>query len=624
MYQLQILILEMIARGEPLRLVADSLCRRVEADFPGITCTVLAVDRSGLVHPIAAPSLAESYFAALDNAMIGPNAGSCGSAAYYGSPVVVEDISIDPRWASHGKAAIEQGFLACFSSPIFDSNERVIGALALYYRERRGPTEGERKVAETCVRLCGIAMERHGHILDGGRRTELDALTGLPNQNAFRTALAALSCDQPGGWAILLVDLDNLKIANDTFGHHVGDRLLQGVGTRIAATAGRDRTFRIGGDEFAVIIQDPVVLLELEAKAEAVLHAISAPLECDDYVITPHATIGGAVVSAAESTPDAVHRNADFALYHAKETQRGGFVRYWPGIGTRMTERLITIRSIDLALAEDRIVAYYQPYVRLGTRQIIGVEALCRLITPGGEIVPAGVFSEAISDARIASALTDRMLGLIGDDMRRWLDMGLPLQHMGVNATSADFRSGNLRDTLMNVFGARGIPVNSVTLEVTERVYIGEHDHVVSDAVQALRSSGFRVALDDFGTGYASLTHLLSVPVDAIKIDRSFVSRLLPGDPSMVIVEGIIDIAHKLGIRVVAEGIETVEQEAELTRLGCAVGQGFLFSRAVDADRLAELLRLHGEGLPNATPMPISSRGMAAQPRQSPQRLLIA
>jgi EAL domain-containing protein (putative c-di-GMP-specific phosphodiesterase class I) len=187
------------------------------------------------------------------------------------------------------------------------------------------------------------------------------------------------------------------------------------------------------------------------------------------------------------------------------------------------------------------------------------------------------------------------MIVRVATDMRRWLDMGLPFQHVGINLAAADFHAGNLQERLCSIFADANVPLRHVILEVTESVYLGERDHVVADEIKALRVGGMRVALDDFGTGFASLTHLLTVPVDIIKIDRSFVERLVSGDAGAIIVEGVMSIADKLGIRVVAEGIETDGQLAQLLDFGCTLGQGFLFSKAVDRHAATSLLKRFGQ-----------------------------
>ena len=588
--RLQNLILEMVAKGETIESTADRLCREVEGLQPDVICSVLSVDRSGLLHPLAAPSLPQAYSAALDGISIGPNVGSCGSAAYLRTPVAVIDIERDPRWENFKGLALPLGLKACWSSPICNAKGDVIGTFAFYYREQRGPTEFEQEVVATCVHLCALALERHERVVERERQANIDTLTGLGNRACFNQALAALPCTTPGAWALLVIDLDNLKTVNDTFGHHVGDLLIQQAASRMAAAAAPDGVFRLGGDEFAVIVQNPEALREIETTANALIEAIVVPAECDGHLIHPKATVGGAVLSREDHIAESVRQNADFALYHAKETGRGGFVRYWPGIGTAITHRLKAIQRVGAALKEDRIDAYYQPIVRLDTREIVGMEALCRLSEDDG-IISAADFCEATSDAHIAFGITERMLARVVGDMRVWLDMGLPLARVSLNVSSSDFYRGKLDEQLTAAFARENVSLEHLMLEVTEDVCIGQRDDVAARQIKAMRAKGLLVALDDFGTGFASLTHLLTFPVDMIKIDKSFINRLAPGNPSSAIVRGLLDIAREMNISVVAEGVETEVQAAQLRALGCSLGQGFLFSRAVDRDAFTQMLR---------------------------------
>ncbi|WP_240500012.1 GGDEF domain-containing phosphodiesterase [Sphingomonas montana] len=334
--------------------------------------------------------------------------------------------------------------------------------------------------------------------------------------------------------------------------------------------------------------------LDVERAAETILTALAEPAECRDQIIVPRATVGGAIPSAGDRNAERLCRNADFALYHAKETGRGGFVRYWPGLGTNITRRLGNIREVDAAFRQNRIDAFYQPVVRLDTCEIVGLEALCRMHL-GGQVVSADAFHEATKDVHIAKALTERMVTLVAADLRAWLDMGIPFQHVGVNVSSADMHGGKLGAMLTAAFERESVPLKHVIVEVTESVYMGDGDLSVEGALESPSEKGFRVALDDFGTGYASLNHLLTVPVDIIKIDKSFVDRLAPDNATMIIVEGLLRIARKLGIRVIAEGIETEDQAALLQRAGCVLGQGYLFSRAVDRHATTGLLIERGQ-----------------------------
>ncbi|MBR2173644.1 MAG: GGDEF domain-containing protein [Sphingopyxis sp.] len=589
MLKLQNIILEMIAKGDSLANISTRLCIEAEMLIPDAICSVLTIDGAGIIHPLAGPSLPSRYSAALDGIEPGPSAGSCGTAVYLRSEVTVTDIETDSRWADYKHLALPLGLRACWSSPILDATGEAVGTFAFYYRECRGPTELEREIVRQCVHLCAIALEREQRMEAHQQRALTDALTGLPNRAAFNAALGSLDCGVPGDWALLVIDLDNLKVANDTFGHHAGDCLLTIAGERIAKAVAPNASFRIGGDEFAAVIQSAVSSTDLDRTAEQILAALAEPAECGAHVIVPRATIGGAALSFGDRVAERVRQNADFALYHAKETGRGGYVRYWPGLGTNITRRLGDIRDVDAALREHRIDAYYQPVVRLDTREIVGLEALCRMRI-GDRVISAADFQEATKDVHVAVAMTARMIELVAADVRAWLDMGIAFQHVGINISSADMHGGRLDRLLADAFEKEGVPLKHVVLEVTETVYMGAGDRIVQRAVEALRAKGLRVALDDFGTGYASLTHLLTVPVDILKIDKSFIARLAPGDAGMAIVEGLIQIAGKLEMRVIAEGIETEEQVRELISAGCLLGQGYLFSEAVDRTATTALL----------------------------------
>ena len=527
--------------------------------------------------------------------MTGPQVGACGSAAYLRRAVATVDIATDPRWAGYREPVLALGLKACWSSPICDTAGTVLGTFALYFYASRGPSAREEEVVASCTSLCAIALERHQRVLERERGAYIDALTGLPNRASLDIAVERLSCAQPGAWGVLLVDLDNLKTINDTFGHAAGDALLQVVAARLGESVAPDRVFRMGGDEFSVILQQAGASTAIEAAAQHILDTLATPASCDGHMILPRATIGGAVLSADDADAKTVQQHADFALYHAKETSPGGFVQYWPGIGSAIKTRIEVTRDVDAALREGRIDAFYQPILRLDTRAIVGMEALCRLRRPDGEIVSAATFHHATSDVSVASHLTERMMAIVAADARAWLEQGIPLQHIGINISSADFHSGTLYGRLEAAFGRENVPLKHIILEVTESVYLGQRDPIVAREIKALRAHGLRVALDDFGTGFASLTHLLTMPVDVIKIDKSFIDRLGQGDPSLAIVEGLIDIARKLNIRVVAEGIESELQASSLLDIGCELGQGYLFSQAVSRQIATGLLMRFGQ-----------------------------
>jgi EAL domain-containing protein (putative c-di-GMP-specific phosphodiesterase class I) len=289
-------------------------------------------------------------------------------------------------------------------------------------------------------------------------------------------------------------------------------------------------------------------------------------------------------------------QHADLALQHAKQTARGGFVLYSDDLASAIAQRFRTLQTVTSALAEHRIEAHYQPIVRLDTREIIGLEALCRVRTPEGKIIAAGQLTDALQDLTLGNILTDRMLALVARDIKYWLDQGIPLQHVGVNVSMADFRKGDLHERILAAFNEQGAPLNHLVLEVTESVYMDANDGMVAQVIEDLRADNLLVALDDFGTGFASLTHLLNFPVDIIKIDRSFVTQMSAGRGEVVI-KALLDMAAGLGMRVIAEGVETAEQAVRLEHLGCVQAQGYLFGRATSREKIAEALRYRAQKL---------------------------
>jgi diguanylate cyclase (GGDEF)-like protein len=583
--QLQNTILEMIATGRPLEETLDCLCREVESLVPRMVCSVVAVDHQKRLRPLAGPTLPHAYSSALDGIEIGPFAGSCGTAAYYQEAVSATDIDTDVRWRNFKTLVRPLGFKACWSSPIL-SADRVVGTFAFYYFDRRGPSELEKNIVGACVHLCSIAFERHERVKERQRLTYTDALTGLGNRARFNAKLIE-DLRQPFG--ILLADIDNLKMVNDTFGHSAGDDLIKVVAERVMSVTGSDRIFRLGGDEFAIVV-DHQDGFDLKSEAFKVLSILKQPCSCNGHVVFPKVTIGGATSELGDG-PDDVRRKADIALYHGKEQNRGRFVEYHGDLGTALTRRFQAIRQVSQALAENRLSPHYQPIIRLGSTEIVGFEALCRITTTTGEIIDAVHFNEATTDAHVAAELTQCMMTRVAADIRRWLDMGLPFHRVAINLSASDFHTGNLKETLCEIFGGASVPLQHIVLEITESVYLGQQEDFLAREIKSLRDLGLHVALDDFGTGFASLTHLMTVPVDIIKIDQTFVKRLVPGDPAIIITEGLLEITAGLAIDVIAEGIETSEQARQLHALGCEFGQGYFFSKALDWETATLLLR---------------------------------
>ena len=592
---LQTVVLEAVARGEPLVVVADLICRRAEAMAPGVTCSILRVGAEGLLRFLAAPSLPSSYTnAAVGGLAMGPKAGSCGTAAFRNEEVVVTDIDTDPLWEGYRALTSPLGLKACWSTPIRSRDNAVLATFAFYYRTSRGPSDIERWIVKTCVHLCAIAIEHEQAREKIQRLAYYDVLTGLPNRARFGELLSQL-IERGHPFGLLLADIDHLKLVNDTAGHVYGDLLIKTIAGRIASSDSQLTSCRLGGDEFAILVDGCSTPEELDAVASRMIEGAAGLIQAGEQAFDPHVTAGGALFGPDGRDAATLSQNADFALYHAKEIRRGGYMPFTPGLRTAITERANCVRSVDLALTEGRMLAHYQPLVRIDTGEIVGLEALARMRTPDGRIASAAEFHEAMADPRIAWQLTGKILKQVARDIRHWLDLGIDFQHVGINVTTGDFARGDLEQRILGAFESEQVPLRHVILEVNEAVFMGGSDHMVARAVGALRAKGLLVALDDFGTGFASLTHLLSFPVDIIKIDRSFVDGLVADYSSRVICGAVTDIARRLDMRVVAEGIESAAQAQILLELGCRLGQGYFFSRPCSVEQTTRLLQLFAQ-----------------------------
>jgi len=580
--QFQQTVLSMIARGDSVADTAAHICREAETFAGGVLCSMVTVDPNGLLHPLAGPSLPADYSACLDGIAIGPNVGSCGSAAFLREAVTVSDIFVDHRWAPYKTLVEPLGVRACWSSPITRRDGHVVGAFGFYYEESRGPTSEEEHLVAECLDLSAFMLDREEMRAEIYRLANCDALTGLGNRAHFERTLAKAShSGQEMG--LLLADIDRLKDVNASFGYAAGDLLLSEVARRMAQIAWPYDAFRIGDSQFAILFTGHETTARMPRVANRLLGAMREPVRCGQYVISPTLTCGSATFHPLLlRDPAQLRRRADTALRHAKETARGAFVPFNERMARASTHRMQVVRSVTHALVEDRVEAYYQPIIRLDTRELAGLEALCRVRTPQGEIVPAAQFAESMQDPSIATLITDRMLAVVARDIRDWLDKGLHVGRVGVNVSMADFQKGDLRKRLLNALSAHDVSPSHVTLELTESVYLGEDEHNIIGTIEQLRTDGFLLALDDFGTGYASLTHLLNFPVDVIKIDKSLVDRMSPGDGGEVIMKALLEMAQGLDLRIVAEGVETNEQATHLERLGCKFVQGYLFGRPSD------------------------------------------
>jgi len=432
------------------------------------------------------------------------------------------------------------------------------------------------------TRLLRVAIEE-------GERSEYralhDDLTGLPNRTLFyRRVRAAISSAEAvrGEMAVLLIDLDQFKEVNDTLGHHSGDVLLQDLSKRLRhVLRTTDTVARLGGDEFAVLLTDLATSAAAASVAQQLLATLQAPLELRGLGINVKASIGLALYPLDGRDVDALMQRADIAMYRAKAGQRG-YRHYAPNEDPYSADRLAMIEELRRAIERDELVLHYQPKVDLATGRFVGVEALVRWPDPVRGVIPPAEFISLAEHSGLIRGLTRTVLRRALREIQE-----APLGHasVAVNISVHDLLDPEFPGEIKQQLSAAGIPEDRLVLEVTEGAIMSDPGHARL-VLSELHRSGVQVALDDFGTGYSSLTHLRQLPVNEIKIDRSFVGQMLKEESDAVIVESIIGLAHNLGLRVIAEGVEDKESWQRLVELRCDSAQGFLISPGLPIEAL--------------------------------------
>lgn len=427
------------------------------------------------------------------------------------------------------------------------------------------------------------------------RMAHIDALTGAPNRNYWTSRLQDLYArakDADACFTILMFDLDGFKEINDTRGHPAGDAVLIEVARRVQALTPEHGFFsRLGGDEFAILLDGEVAASDLDGLVRLISTSIQLPILFEGHRLQISGTFGSASYPLDASNIGDLMQRADIALYQAKRSSRSSFVSFRSEIGDLFSDKRRAIDLVAAAIDEGRLGPYYQSKVDLKTGRFLCFEALCRIEAADGTVMGPGQFQQAFLDEATTARVGDVMLEAVTADMAAWRSENLVYGRVALNVATADFAKGDLDERVLRRLKALDLPTVSFEIEVTENTILGREASVVEAALYRLRDAGLTVALDDFGTGYASLTHLRDAPIQYLKLDSSFIGGLGRGPESAIIVRSIVDLGHSLGMRLVAEGVETRGQAEFLRAIGCDEAQGFLYNRPMSRNVTRDFLR---------------------------------
>jgi diguanylate cyclase (GGDEF)-like protein len=496
---------------------------------------------------------------------------------------------------------VADGLESAMAAPVH-RNGTVVGSLVVgTHKANRHYTETEQEVLLAFAEHASLALN-DASALEAMRRAfgeavhqaTHDALTGLPNRTLVIDRLThalARARRNPCGLAVLFVDLDRFKVVNDSLGHSVGDEVLVQVAERLkGAVRPGDTVSRLAGDEFVVVCEDVLDEADLVRLGERMAHAIARPLSLYGRETIITASIGIALASP-ETTAEDLLRDADVAMYRAKERGRSRIELFDQAMRIRMLDRLETEHALRLAVQQGRLALHYQPTVCLTTGRVLSFEALVRWRHGERGLVSPNDFIGLAEDTGLIVPLGRWALETACHELASWRAMRPELEplQVSVNLSAGQFADPHLVAMVSAALEASGLPPDHLWLEITESVLMEEAAATI-DTLRALRALGVRLSIDDFGTGYSSLSYLKRFPVDVLKIDRSFVDGLGVDPEDQEIVTAIVSLARALGLGVVAEGVETAEQLDEVRRLGCNSVQGYYLGKPEPADKVLERL----------------------------------
>jgi len=512
-----------------------------------------------------------------------------------GEPNWIADVTEDPSFR-RGPEARAAGLRGAFAFPIRFGNE-ILGIMEFFSRESRPPDE-------MLVQSTGSIGSQIGQFMARGQAEErvrhlahFDELTGLPNRTLFNQRLShalARARRAEQSLAVLFIDLDRFKNINDTLGHDAGDRVLKEVAQRLSGCLREvDTVSRLGGDEFVVLIEAASRPADIAEVAQKILAAMARPVVLDAQEFHLTASIGISTSPGDSDDLQGLMKNADIAMYRAKEQGKNNFQFYSAQINVHTLERVALESDLRHALERDEFVLHYQPKVDIGSNRIVGMEALLRWQQPGKPLVPPNQFIPLAEETGLIVPIGEWVLRHACRRNKAWQEQGLPFLRIAVNLSPRQFAHANLLQEVAHALQETQLDPTWLELEITESMVMRDPERAVL-LLHELKAMGIHLSLDDFGTGYSSLSYLKRFPLDSVKIDRSFIQDLPRDSDDAGITQAIIAMAHSLRLAAIAEGVETAEQLEFLRSNGCDEMQGYLFCRPLPEDQLLPMLRAMG------------------------------
>ncbi len=517
--------------------------------------------------------------------------GVVGEVFATGVATSLPDLGKAPKFV-RAQHALQVGLQSAVAIPVRAGAE-IVGVVEFFSTDPGGVAPALLETLERAVSLLGKVLVRKRLEFNLVKQAlTSDALTYLPNRRSFSDRLNdAISESRRSGkaGAIFFLDLDRFKVINETLGYDQGDRLLRGVAERLLAFSRQyEGLARLGGDEFTILLPEAGEPEEIACTAHAILNTLARPFTLDGHEVYVTASIGISHFPADGEDSSTLMKHANSALVQAKKSQNC-FQFYQSSMQAATSERLILEHHLRRAMESDELVLHYQPQICLKSGRIIGAEVLVRWQHPELGLVPPGKFIPLAEETGLIIPMTEHILRQACDEGHCWQGMGLAPIRIAVNLSGNHFKRAGLVESVAEILLQTGFEPQYLELELTEGILMENVESTIG-TLNALSAMGIKFAIDDFGTGYSSLGYLKRFPLSILKIDQSFVQGIATSREDQAIVSAIIALAHRLNLKVIAEGVETEEQRNFLDEHGCDYAQGYLFSRPLPVAKFARLL----------------------------------
>jgi diguanylate cyclase (GGDEF)-like protein len=595
-------ILNLVASGADLPVILTTLAQFVESQSDGGFCSLVALDQQESHDALGvAPSLPEGFERAVVGASQEQGSEPCAEAIRSRAPIVVQDLAGYPLNAPLRDFVSQAGLHSVSAWPILGSKGQVLGALALYSRRHDNPHPSNAHLVGICTDLAGIAIETRWAADQIRHLAHHDDLTGLPNRLLFNYHLprALARAERTGGVVgVLFLDLDRFKIINDTLGHGAGDDVLCQVSDHLLeCLRATDTLARVGGDEFTVLVEQFEDPQDLGDIAQKLLTAAARTLTVNGQEYHLSGSIGIAIYPKDGADSASLLKNADIAMYRAKTSGRNNYQFYSNDINVHSVERLSLENQLRHAVERREFEVHYQPKINIQTGRLSGAEALVRWRHPQRGMLLPGEFISVAEEVGLISSIGRMVLDTVCSDAKRWRDEGHAPIRIAINLSAQQFADSRLLKDLDGVLRETGCDPHSLEFEITESVVMTSPDKALI-LLEQIKEHGITVAIDDFGTGHSSLAYLKRFPVDSVKIDYTFVRDIAADPNDLAITKAIIALGHSMGLKVIAEGVETATQLEILRRFRCDEFQGFLFSKAVPSAEFEHLMMVDSQAQP--------------------------